>query len=102
MRGDGWGLYALVLTEPSITFDQHTLTVAVGETAQIGYTRIGSGFITLYPVYSPSSKVSVGLVPNENAVNVRGQSAGTATVRISMEIDGQTYSDTCAVTVTSE
>lgn len=78
--------------ESSVTLDKETLTVAEGSTATLTATTIPAGETVTWT----SSDNTVASVANGV---VTGVDAGTATITASITVNGTTYTDTCAVTV---
>lgn len=82
--------------EPSVTLDKETLSlVAAGETGSLTATTVPDDA----EVDWTSSDDTVATVANGVVTPL---TAGTATITAKITVDGQEYSDTCAVTVTSE
>ncbi len=81
---------------PSVTLDKETLSlVASGETGSLTATTVPDDA----EVDWTSSDETVATVANGVVTPL---TAGTATITAKITVDGQEYSDTCAVTVTSE
>lgn len=80
---------------PSVTLNKNTLALTVGGNETLTATVV--------PVASSvtwsSSASSVASVNSSGKVT--GASAGTATITASITVDGTSYTDTCAVTVTT-
>lgn len=82
--------------EPSVTLDKETLDlVAAGETGSLTATTVPDDAEVTWS----SSDDTVATV---EAGVVTPLTAGTTTITASITVDGQDYTDTCAVTVTSE
>ena len=77
---------------PSIALDEDTLTVGAGNTDTLAATTVPAGETVTWT----SSDTAVATVSNGT---VTGVSAGTATITASITVNGTTYTDTCAVTV---
>lgn len=83
-------------TTPSVTLDKDELALTVGgETGSLSATTVPDG----ETVDWSSSDEAVATV--EGGV-VTAVGAGTATITAKITVDGQDYTDTCAVTVTGE
>lgn len=78
---------------PDVTLNRSNLSVGVGETASLVALTNPAG----REVTWSTSSASVATVANGV---VTGVSQGTATITASISYDGQTYTDTCKVTVT--
>lgn len=82
--------------DPSVTLDKETLSlVAAGETGSLTATTVPDDA----EVDWTSSDETVATVANGVVTPL---TAGTTTITATITVDGQTYTDTCAVTVTSE
>lgn len=81
-------------TTPSVTLDKSTASIAVEGTETLTATTVPAGqTVTWSSSDDTVATVSGGVVT--------GVAAGTATITASITVDGQTYTDTCAVTVTA-
>ena len=80
--------------EPDVVLNRASATVKEGKTTKLTATTTPEGETVTWT----SSDDTVATV--NNGV-VSGVAAGTATITASMTYDGNTYTDTCAVTVTS-
>jgi len=80
--------------EPDVVLNRASATVKEGKTTKLTATTTPEGETVTWT----SSDDTVATV--NNGV-VSGVAAGTATITASMTYDGDTYTDTCAVTVTS-
>lgn len=81
---------------PSVTLDKETLSLVVsGETGSLTATTVPDDA----EVDWTSSDETVATVANGVVTPL---TAGTATITAKITVDGQEYSDTCVVTVTSE
>ena len=81
---------------PSVTLDKETLSlVASGETGSLTATTVPDDAEVVWT----SSDETVATVANGVVTPL---TAGTTTITATITVDGQTYTDTCAVTVTSE
>lgn len=79
---------------PSVTLDKSTASIAVEGTKTLTATTVPAGqTVTWTSSDDEVATVSGGVVT--------GVAAGTATITASITVDGQTYTDTCAVTVTA-
>lgn len=79
---------------PSITLSSDTATVAVGDTTTLTATVVPTGSTVTWTSSSDqTATISNGIVS--------GVEAGTATITASITVNGETYTDTCEVTVTS-
>ena len=81
-------------TTPSVTLDKSTASIAVNGTETLAATTVPADAEVTWS----SSDELVATV--EDGV-VTGVAAGDATITASITVDGQTYTDTCAVTVTA-
>jgi uncharacterized protein YjdB len=82
--------------DPSVTLDKETLSlVAAGETGSLTATTVPDDA----EVDWTSSDETVATVANGVVTPL---AAGTTTITATITVDGQDYTDTCAVTVTSE
>lgn len=82
--------------DPSVTLDKETLSlVAAGETGSLTATTVPDDA----EVDWTSSDETVATVANGVVTPL---TAGTTTITAKITVDGQDYTDTCAVTVTSE
>lgn len=79
-------------TTPSVTLDKSTASIAVSGTETLAATTVPADTAVTWT----SSDDTVASV--EDGV-VTGVAAGNATITASITVDGVTYSDTCAVTV---
>lgn len=82
------------VTTPSVTLNSDTESVAVGSTVTLTATVVPTGSTVTWS----SSAETFATV--EDGV-VTGVAEGTATITASITVDGQTYTDTCTVTVTA-
>ncbi len=82
-------------TTPSVTLDKDTLALTVsGDSATLVATTVPAGETVTWTSSDENvATVAAGVVSPEGA--------GTATITASITVDGQTYTDTCAVTVTA-
>lgn len=79
---------------PSVTLNKSTASIAVEGTETLTATTVPAGqTVTWTSSDDEVATVSGGVVT--------GVAAGTATITASITVDGQTYTDTCAVTVTA-
>ena len=82
-----------VVESASITLDQHTASVAVGETVTLAATTVpADATVTWASDDETDATVAAGVV--------EGVAEGTATITASITVDGTTYTDSCHVTVT--
>lgn len=81
-------------TTPSVTLDKSTASIAVNGTETLAATTVPADAEVTWS----SSDDTVASV--EGGV-VTGVAAGDATITASITVDGQTYTDTCAVTVSA-
>ncbi len=80
-------------TTPSVTLDKKTLSVQEDATATLTATTVPAGeTVTWTSSDGTKASVSDGVVT--------GEAEGNATITASITVDGETYTDTCAVTVT--
>lgn len=78
---------------PSVTLDKKTLTVQEDATATLTATTVpADAEVTWASSDNTKASVSDGVVT--------GEAEGSANVTASITVDGETYTDTCAVTVT--
>lgn len=80
---------------PSVELDKSTVTVAAEATTTLTATTTPAGETVTW-TSSDSTKATVA------AGVVTGVAAGSATITASITVDGESYTDTCAVTVTAE
>ena len=82
-------------TTPSVTLDKETLALTVsGDSSTLVATTVPAGQTVTWTSSDENvATVAAGVVSPEGA--------GTATITASITVDGQTYTDTCAVTVTA-
>ena len=80
--------------EPDVVLNRASASVKVGKTTKLTATTTPDGETVTWS----TSDDEVATVSNGV---VSGVAAGTATITASMTYDGDTYTDTCAVTVTS-
>lgn len=81
-------------TEASVTLNPKALTVAVEATGTITAATVPAGSEVTWTTDNASvATVADGVVT--------GVSAGTATITATITVDGETYSDTCGVNVTT-
>lgn len=85
----------IVSTDPSVTLDQNEVTVEASDT------------VTLKAATYPAGETVTWTTSNSNVATVSsgvvtGVAAGSATITASITVGGNTYTDTCAVTVTAE
>ena len=76
-----------------VALDKRTATVAVGSTTALTASTAPSGETVTWSS-SDTSKATV------SSGTVTGVAAGTATITASITVDGNTYTDSCTVTVT--
>lgn len=83
-------------TTPSVTLDKETLALTTGgSSSTLVATTVPAGkTVTWTSSDSNVASVAAGVVSPEGV--------GTATITASITVDGQSYTDTCAVTVTAE
>lgn len=81
---------------PSVTLSDSTATLATAGTKQLTATTVPAGADVTW-ASSDSTKATVS-----DAGLVTGVAAGSANITATITVSGQTYSDTCAVTVTAE
>lgn len=82
------------VVEPDVVLNRASATVKEGKTTKLSASTVPDG----QEITWTSSDDTVASVSNGV---VSGVAAGTATITASMTYDGDTYTDTCAVTVTS-
>lgn len=80
--------------EPDVILNRASATVKEGKTTKLSASTVPDGETVTWS----TSDDTVATVSNGV---VSGVAAGTATITASMTYDGDTYTDTCAVTVTS-
>ena len=78
---------------PSVTLNKSTASIAVEGTETLTATTVPAGQTVTWTSSDDEVATVAGGV-------VTGVAAGTATITASITVDGQTYTDTCAVTVT--
>lgn len=80
-------------TTPSVTLDKKTASVAVDSTVTLTATTVpADAEVTWASSDGTKASVSDGVVT--------GEAEGNANITASITVDGETYTDTCAVTVT--
>lgn len=83
----------IVSTDPSVTLDQNEVTVEASDTVTLKATTYPAGeTVTWSSDDTDVARVSGGVVT--------GVAEGTATITASITVSGNTYTDTCEVTVT--
>ena len=82
-------------TTPSVTLNKSTLSLTVGNNETLT--------ATVNPVASSVtwSSSATGVASVNQSGKVTAVSAGSATITASITVDGTSYTDTCAVTVTA-
>ena len=101
---DNWQTIMFTSTAPSVSFVSSSVSMVAG--AQVGLAvevspRSAQNSVSWNLVNAgDSSYVRLGNSASSVCV-ANGLTAGTASVRASITVDGQTYSDTCTVTVTA-
>lgn len=101
---DNWQTVTFVSTAPSVSFVSSAVSVAAGSQVglavevsplskanSVNWTLTGTGGSSIVRLGNSAS----------STITVTGLTAGTATVRASISLDGQTYSADCTVTVTA-
>lgn len=84
----------IVSTDPSVTLDQNEVTVEASDTVTLKAATYPAGETVTWTTSNSSvATVSSGVVT--------GVAAGSATITASITVGGNTYTDTCAVTVTA-
>lgn len=78
---------------PEIVLNRSNVSLEVGETITLAATTVPAGETVTW-TSSAGTKASV------SNGTISAHEAGSATITASITVDGQTYSDTCAVTVT--
>ena len=76
-------------------------TIAQGSSTTISATSSNSGTISWSSSNTSVATVSSGTAASGSNITITGVSAGSATITASITISGQTYTKTCAVTVTA-
>lgn len=84
----------IVSTDPSVTLDQNEVTVEASDTVTLKAATYPAGeTVTWTSSNTSAATVSSGVVT--------GVAAGKTTITASITVGGNTYTDTCAVTVTA-
>lgn len=84
----------IVSTDPSVTLDQNEVTVEASDTVTLKASTYPAGeTVTWTSSNTSAATVSSGVVT--------GVAAGKTTITASITVGGNTYTDTCAVTVTA-
>lgn len=84
----------IVSTDPSVTLDQNEATIEASDTVTLKASTYPAGeTVTWTSSNTSAATVSSGVVT--------GVAAGTTTITASITVGGNTYTDTCAVTVTA-
>lgn len=84
----------IVSTDPSVTLDQNEVTIEASDTVTLKASTYPAGeTVTWTSSNTSAATVSSGVVT--------GVAAGKTTITASITVGGNTYTDTCAVTVTA-
>ena len=91
--------YACTSVTPEVSIDETSLSLGVGETAQLHTSTVDvySGDSPTYAWASDDDTVATV----DNAGLVTGVDAGTANITVTMSLNGHDYTDSIAVTVTA-
>lgn len=92
-NGDGTFTVTANGSDADVTLNRSNITMTVGDVFKLNATTKPIGETVTF-TSSAGTKASV-----DNTGTVRALDAGSATITASITVDGETYTDTCAVTV---
>ena len=82
---------------PSVTLSEHSMALTVGDKQSLTYTTVPDGA----EVSIASTDADVAYYRSSMGGRVTAAGVGTCSIVATMTYDGQTYTDTCEVTVTA-
>lgn len=99
---DNWQTVTFEATDPSVSFVSSSVSVAAGSQVMLAVevSPLSRASAVAWSLEGDSGTVRLGN-SNQSTCAAFGLTAGTATVKAQITVDGTTYSDTCTVTVTA-